>query len=76
MKSRFAAFILAFYFGALGINNFYVGKNSWGVIDCVLSVVFSWTVIVPCIIMIVNLVRGCQYLWCRTDEEFEQKYCS
>ena len=75
MKNRFTAFIFAFFLGAFGINNFYIGKTTRGIIDCIASVVFSWTVVAPCAVAIANIVRGCQYLWCNTDEEFVTKYC-
>lgn len=74
MKNRFIAAFFAFVFGTFGINNFYTGRTSTGVIDCVISVILSWTIIVPVVVTIINTVRGCQYLWCNSDEEFCQKY--
>lgn len=66
MKSRFIAFIFAWLFGGIGINNFYTGHIVLGVLD----IVFCWT----CIPAIINLIRGILYLFCDTDEEFNTKY--
>ncbi len=56
-KSRFGAFLLAFFFGYLGLHRFYVGKfwtgalqlatfggfGIWYVIDCVLILIGVFT---------------------------------
>lgn len=73
-KSRFTAAILALAFGSFGINNFYTRHISKGVWDCVLTVLFAWTIVAPIVVMILNLIRACQYLWCDTDVEFRKKY--
>lgn len=75
MKNRLFAAIFAFVLGTFGINNFYLGHTTRGVVDVLVSVLLSWTVIAPVVVGILNLVRGCQYLWCDTDEEFVQKFC-
>lgn len=75
MKNRLFAAIFAFVLGTFGINNFYLGHTTRGVVDVLVSVLLSWTFIAPAVVMILNLVRGCQYLWCNTDEEFVEKFC-
>ena len=74
MKSRFSAAILAFFLGVFGINNFYTKQNRKGIADVLISVLLCWTVIAPSVITVLNIVRGCQYLWCNTDEEFNSKF--
>ncbi len=74
MKKALYAAILAFIFPCLGINNFYTKNTTRGVLDCVLSVLLCWTGIVPLIIAIINIVRGCNYLWCDSDEAFNLLY--
>lgn len=66
MKNRWAAAFLAFGLGSIGINNFYTNHPVDGVFD----ILFCWTG-VP---IIINIVRGCRYVWCNTDEEFVEKY--
>ena len=74
MKSRYTAAFFAFLLGGLGINNFYTNNTGKGVVDCLVSVLLCWTVIAPVTVSIINLVRGCKYLWCNTEEEFNIKY--
>lgn len=74
MKNRLFAAIFAWMFGAFGINEYYLGNTSKGIIETVLSLVFSWTVIVPSVIIIINMVKGCMYLWESSEESFNTKY--
>lgn len=74
MKSRFSGAILAFLFPTLGINNFYTRHTTRGVVDILVSVLLAWTVVAPAVVYVVNVVRGCKYLWCDTDEEFNSKH--
>ena len=74
MKSRFSAAILGLTLGIFGINNFYTNNVSKGIIDILVSVLLSWTVIAPLIVTLINTVRACQYLWCIDDYEFNNKY--
>ena len=75
MKNRLFGFLLAVLLGTFGINNFYVGKTKEGIIDVLASVLLCWTFVAPVVISVLNLVRGCMYLWCPTDEEFNEKFC-
>lgn len=68
MKNRFIAFFFAWFLGGVGINNFYTGKTFLGVVD----VLFCWTGIPA----LVNVIRGICYLWCNSNEEFVEKYCT
>lgn len=74
MKNRFVAAFFAFMFPALGINEFYLGNNSLGIIEVLVSVLFCWTGIVPLVVAVINIVKGCQYLWCDSNEEFVSKF--
>ena len=66
MKSRFIAAFFAFFLGGIGINNFYTKHTALGVLD----IVFCWTFIPK----IVNIVRGCEYLWCNDDLDFNSRH--
>ena len=74
MKNRFIAAFFAFAFPALGINEFYLENNGIGTIEILVSVLFCWTGIAPLVITIINIVKGCQYLWCDTNDEFVTKF--
>lgn len=74
MKNRFVAAFIAFTLGTLGINEFYCGNKTRGIIECLLSVILSWTFVVPIVISIINYVRAYQYIWCDSDEEFNNKF--
>lgn len=52
MKSKTTAVVLAILLGGLGIHNFYLGYTKRAVTQLVLSLLFSWTMIVPIIILI------------------------
>lgn len=64
-KSRSVALLLAFFFGGLGIDWFYLGKTTAGV----LCVLFCWTGI-P---LIVGLIH-CIVLLFTSDEQFDRQY--
>jgi len=74
MKSRLHAAVFAFFFSTFGINNFYTKHTTLGIVDILVSVLLCWTFVAPVIVSILNVVRGCQYLWCDSDEEFNRKY--
>ena len=67
MKNRFVAAAFAWFLGGIGLNNFYTGHITSGVVD----ILFCWTGI-P---VIVNCIRACCYLWQDGDEEFNRKFC-
>ncbi|MCC8073266.1 MAG: TM2 domain-containing protein [Clostridiales bacterium] len=59
-KSKMAAGLLAIFLGTLGIHNFYLGYTTKAVIQLVVSLVLSWTVIVPIGIWIWAIVEAVQ----------------
>ena len=66
-KSRGVAALLAILLGTLGIQYFYLGKTSAGILSIVLSVVTCglWEVI--------TIIQGI-LMFCMTNEQFRQKY--
>ncbi len=76
MKNRYIATFFAFMFPSLAINEFYCGNKTTGFTEALISVLTCWTGFVPLIIGVINIVRGCQYLWCDTNDEFVDKYCA
>ena len=66
-KSRGVAALLAILLGGLGIQYFYVGKTTAGIISIVLSFVTCglWSVLM--------LVQGI-LMFCMTNAQFRQKY--
>ncbi|MCS7237487.1 MAG: GYF domain-containing protein [Thermoguttaceae bacterium] len=71
--NRVVAFLLAFFFGALGIHKFYLGQTGWGLVYLILFVLFWWTIIVPIVLGLVAFVEGIIYLT-YSDEGFARKY--
>ncbi len=63
-KSKLAAGLLAIFVGSLGVHSFYLGYTKKGIIQLVLSVILSWTVVAPiavevwAIIDAVNILTG------------------
>lgn len=76
MKNRLFAAIFAWMFGGIGLNEYYLGNTKTGIIETVLSVLFSWTVIVPCVIAVINIVKGIMYLWAESEDAFNEKYAT
>ena len=74
MKNRFVAAFFAFYFGVIGLNNFYTNNKGKGVTDVLVSVLLCWTILAPCVVAVINLVRGIEYIWCNSNEEFNEKF--
>ncbi len=66
-KSRGVAALLAIFLGALGVQYFYLGKNTGGVITILLSLVTcgAWEII--------TLIQGILML-CMDNRSFLQKY--
>ena len=66
-KSRGVCALLALFLGTLGIQYFYLGKTTAGIISIILSLcscgIFSIFVLIQGILM-----------FCMTNEEFERKY--
>ncbi len=63
-QSRITALLLAFFFGVFGVQSFYTGYYWLSVFQCLLSLFFCWTVIVPVAVWVwgmvdaINLIRG------------------
>lgn len=66
-KSRGVAALLAIFFGSLGVQYFYLGKTSGGIITILLSLVTCglWNII--------TLIQGILML-CMSNDEFRRKY--
>jgi len=72
-KSKIVAALLAFFLGDLGIHKFYLGQNKQGVIYLLLTLIFSWTFIVPVIITIICWMEALGYIT-TDDKEFAKVY--
>lgn len=66
-KSRGVAGLLAIFLGGLGIQYFYLGKNTAGVITIIVTLVLCG---IPSIIW---LIQGILML-CMSQQDFERKY--
>lgn len=66
-KSRGVAALLAILLGALGVQYFYLGKTTAGILSILLSLVTCglWEIIA--------LIQGV-LMFCMTNEQFRQKY--
>ena len=72
-KSRGVAALLALFLGALGIHYFYVGKTGAGILFLLLTILLSWTILIPLAISIITLVQAI-LLFTMIHDEFERKY--
>ncbi|MCF0195343.1 MAG: TM2 domain-containing protein [Bacteroidaceae bacterium] len=72
-KSKGVAALLAIIFAGLGINYFYLGKVAIGCIFVIVWLLFCWTLFVPIVLSIINIVQGIIYL-SMSDREFAYKY--
>lgn len=69
-RNKVVAALLAFFLGVLGVDMFYLGKNTEGVIYLLVSLL---TCVGSVVIGVISLVHMVQYLM-MTDEEFDEKY--
>ena len=56
-KNRWLYIVLAFFFGLLGIHNFYSGHGGAGAFKLILNLLLFWTIIVPLLIALIVLVE-------------------
>jgi TM2 domain-containing membrane protein YozV len=73
-KSRVAAALLAFFFGALGVHKFYLGRTGAGLI-MLACVLIGWILlfIPPVVVSVIAFIEFILYLL-MSDEEFERRY--
>lgn len=71
--NRVVAFLLAFFFGPLGIHKFYLGQTTAGLVYLILFLSLFWTIIVPLILALVAFIEAIMYLT-YSDEAFARKY--
>ncbi len=57
-KDRLLVILLALILGNFGIHNFYLGFNDKGIKQLLLSVLLSWTFIVPLIVWICAIIEA------------------
>ena len=65
MRDRHFAFLLAFFGGWLGLQNFYLGNKALGFV----CVVFCWTLL-PAVFSFFHAID----ILCLTKKEFDAKY--
>lgn len=75
MKNKSTAVILAIIFGGLGIHHFYLGNTKNGLIYIIVWLLFFWTVFVPVILWIIELIEGIN-LANKSQYEFDALYNS
>lgn len=73
MKNRFIAAFFAFFFGGIALNEFYLGNKHIAWVEVLVSLLLWW-IGGSVVISLINIIRGCQYLFCVTDAEMIQKY--
>ncbi len=60
-KSRLATILLGFFLGNFGLANFYTGRTLKGIIQLALSIVFSWTGVIPFLVWLWAFIESCTY---------------
>lgn len=71
-RNKTTAAVLAFFLGALGIDQFYVGNNGWGIailLFTICSAIWGGVIIAG----IIALVHFVQFI-IMSDEDFDNKY--
>ncbi|ESQ84307.1 membrane protein [Asticcacaulis sp. AC466] len=72
-KNKWIAAILAFFFGALGVHKFYLGKNTAGIIMLLCGTI-GWVLIVPGVLVcFIAFIETIIYL-VKTDQSFYEDY--
>ena len=56
-KSRVAYILLGLFLGVLGVHNFYAGYGGKGAVQLILTILLSWTFVVPAIVWIWVLIE-------------------
>ncbi len=51
-KNKIVAGVLALFLGNLGVHNFYLGYTKKGLTQLLLSLLLSWTVVAPLIVLV------------------------
>lgn len=73
MKDKTVAGLLGILLAGLGIHWFYLGKSGRGIAYLLPSILLCWTIFVPIIIGIINLIEGIMF-FAMSKEEFDAKY--
>lgn len=63
-KSRSLAVVLCLFFGLIGMHKFYIGRVGEGILYLLITILLSWTVIAPLLVLsvcIADLVRIIQW---------------
>lgn len=72
-KSRGVAAILAMFLGMFGIQYFYLGKVTAGVLSLIVSVILACTIVLSWIPGLVWFVQGI-LMFCMSNADFRRKY--
>src|SRR5688572_12800976 len=72
-KSKIGTAVLAFFFGALGVHKFYLGKTGAGM-AMLLVTVLGGILIIPAMVMAIIAWIECVTYLVITHEEFESRY--
>ena len=67
-KNKIIAGILALFLGNLGIHNFYLGYTKKALIQLLVSLLLSWTIIAPIIIFVWVVVEAIQIFMGNIDD--------
>lgn len=63
IPSRFVAAMLAIFLGCFGLHLIYLKDTRGGVIWLIVSILLSWTVLVPLLLWFVAFCQGLTYLF-------------
>ena len=63
IPSRFVAAMLAIFLGCFGFHLLYLRDTRGGVIWLLVSILLSWTVVVPMVLWFVGFCQGVTYLF-------------
>ena len=60
--SRVAVLVIALFLGVFGVHNFYAGRSYVAITQCLLSIVFCWTLYVPVAVWVWAMVEAIQMI--------------
>jgi len=67
-KNKVVAGVLGLLLGTLGIHNFYLGYKNKGLIQLLVSLLLSWTVVAPLVIWVWTIIESVQIFLGKIDD--------
>jgi len=73
IPSKYVAAGLGVFGGVIGLHHFYMGKFGVGIVFLLVSLITSFTVVIPLVIAIIGALQGVSYLFWG-DKEWANRF--